>query len=216
MKRSIALLMIIPLLSLAGGCKYFSRDKAKDEYKLAVESRPLEVPPDLDSPANSGAMVIPELRPSSSDPIGSVRREDGALVLGAPPAGAPTASATVPPGPGVSLAGDGLLVADAVASTWRRVGLALERSGAARIVASDEAGSSYEIETAAEVASKPGWFKRTITLGMAKGTVTAPVRLKIQVNGEGESSRVHVEGADDEAGRAAARQVLDTLRQRLS
>lgn len=216
MKRSIALLMILPLLLLAGGCKYFSRDSAKDEYKRAVESRPLEVPPDLDAPANSGAMVIPEVRSAPSDPAGSVRRADGALVLGAPPTGSPQASATVPSAPGVALGGEGLLVADAPANTWRRVGLALERSGAATIVARDEAGASYEIETAGEVVSKPGWFKRAITFGKAKGTVSAPVRLKVQVSEEGESSRVRIEGADDEAGREAARQVLETLRQRLS
>ncbi|ANB18696.1 hypothetical protein [Dokdonella koreensis] len=220
MKRTIALLMLLPLLLLAGGCKYFSRESAKDEYKRAVESRPLEVPPDLDAPANSGAMVIPEARPSaSSDPAGSVRREDGALVLGAPPAGDTSATAEPPPvsaSPGVKVGGEGLLVSDSVESTWRRVGLALQRSGAATVVASDEATSSYDVETAGEVVSKPGWFKRTVTLGMAKDKVSAPVRLKIRVSGEGEGSRVSIEGADDEAGRAAADGVLAALRQRLS
>jgi len=35
------------------------------------------------------------------------------------------------------------------------------------------------VETAAQVVAKPGWFKKTITLGMAKGKTTSQARLKL-------------------------------------
>jgi uncharacterized lipoprotein len=126
-----------------------------------------------------------------------------------------SAAAVAAPTPAV-LTGDALHVADTVDSTWNRVGLALERSGAATVLARDEAGRSYDVQTAGQVTSKPGWFKKVVTLGMAKGTTTAQVRLKLRVTAEGDGSKVGVEGAADEASKNAAQALLATLKQRLS
>jgi uncharacterized lipoprotein len=114
------------------------------------------------------------------------------------------------------LSGNGLSVSDAVANTWSRVGLALERSGAATIVNRDDAGYTYTVETTGTTTTKPGWFKRAITLGRAGNKTTARVQLTVRVAAEGSGSRVSVEGADDEASRDAARALLQTLRERLS
>ena len=47
--------------SLLGGCGFMHRhfDRKNDDYKRAVESRPLEVPPDLDTPSSNGALSVP-------------------------------------------------------------------------------------------------------------------------------------------------------------
>ncbi len=117
---------------------------------------------------------------------------------------------------GATLSGDGLVVADAVASTFRRVGFALERSGAAKVLGHDEAASTYSVETTGQTTTRPGWFKRAITLGHARNKVTARVQLTVRVSAAGNGSRVSIEGANDEASRDAARALLTTLRERLS
>ena len=45
---------------------------------------------------------------------------------------------------------------------------------------------------------------------------TAQVRLKLRVAAEGNGSKVSVEGATDDASKAAAQALLTTLKQRLS
>ena len=119
-------------------------------------------------------------------------------------------------GAGASIGGNGLSVADSVESTWARVGLALERSGAATILSRDGASRTYTVQTTGQATSKPGWFKRVITLGHAGGTTTAQVQLTVRVVADGASSKVAVEGATDEASQNAARALLATLQQRLT
>lgn len=87
--RSILRIAAIAALALAvlgtSGCKWFR--KTNDLYAQSPETRPLEVPPDLDRPNTDGAMALP--------PSGSVTRSS----VGATPAG--TDSAT-----GFTVAGD--------------------------------------------------------------------------------------------------------------
>lgn len=214
MRRNICtLLAVLVSASLLGGCGFLHRhfERKNDEYKTAVESRPLEVPPDLDTPNSAGALTVPAAGARAATPA-----------PGAAPASAGIdAGATAPPPvvagvPGALLSGNGLTVSDAVANTWSRVGLALERSGAATIVNRDESGYTYTVETTGTTTTKPGWFKRAITLGRAGNKTTARVQLTVRVAAEGSGSRVSVEGADDEASRDAARALLQTLRERLS
>jgi uncharacterized lipoprotein len=206
MMSLLALALVAPL----AGCSFFHRDKG-DAYRQSAQERPLEVPPDLDTPNSSSALVIPPApgaATASSSPDAMV-----------PPAAAP-ADVAPPPAvagvPGVSLSGEGLLVTDTPASTWKRVGLALERSGAATITARDESGATYTVNTTGQTTTRPGWFKRAITLGRASNKVTARVQLTVRVSAEGGGSRVAIEGASDEASRDAAQALLRTLRERLS
>jgi uncharacterized lipoprotein len=201
---------------LLSGCGFFNRhfQKQNDEYKTSVQERPLEVPPDLDKPNTASALVIPPAGSAASAPATDTSSAT-------PPTAATPATSATPPvavstAPGVTLAGDSLQINDAVDNAWNRVGMALERSGAATVLARDEAGRSFDVQTTGQTTSKPGWFKRAITLGMAKSKTTAQVRLKVRVDADGAGSKVTVEGANDEASRDAARSLLATLKQRLS
>lgn len=198
---------------LLAGCGFIDRHfhKKNDEYKTSVQERPLEVPPDLDKPNTSGALTIPEPGSAAPAATGDASAPPGAVASASP--GVATAPAAATP---VIMSGDSLHVMDTVDSAWSRVGLALERSGAATILARDEAGRSYDVQTIGQTTEKPGLFKRVVTLGMAKGKTTAQVRLKLRVTAEGDGSKIAVEGAGDEASKSAAQALLATLKQRLS
>lgn len=211
-----ALLLAVIASCLLAGCGWFNRNKKDDLYKTSVQERPLEVPPDLDRPNTAAALTIPNVG-AAAPAAAPASAPPGAAPQAAPVGAAATAPSTaVAAGPGATLSGDGLRVSDTVESTYSRVGLALERSGAATVLARDDATHSYDVQTASQTTSKPGWFKKAITLGMAKGKTTAAVRLKIVVTGDGAGSKVSVEGATDDASRDAARALLATLSQRLS
>jgi len=211
-----ALAILVAAGSLLGGCSWFHRhsEKQANEYKTGVQERPLEVPPDLDKPSTAGALTIPEVG-SPAAPVGTAPADVDAAPAGtaAPVAAAPAAGEAAPP---ALLGADGLHVMDSVDSTWNRVGLAIERSGAATVLARDEAQRTFDVQTTGQVVEKPGWFKKTITLGMAKGKTTAQVKLKLRVAAEGNGSKVTVEGASDEASQQAAQALLSTLKSRLS
>ena len=211
-----ALAILVAAGSLLGGCSWFHRhsEKQANEYKTGVQERPLEVPPDLDKPSTAGALTIPEVG-SPAAPVGTAPADVAAAPAGtaAPVAAAPAAGEAAPP---ALLGADGLHVMDSVDSTWNRVGLAIERSGAATVLARDEAQRTFDVQTTGQVVEKPGWFKKTITLGMAKGKTTAQVKLKLRVAAEGNGSKVTVEGASDEASQQAAQALLSTLKSRLS
>ncbi|MET0232892.1 MAG: hypothetical protein ABW186_18320 [Rhodanobacteraceae bacterium] len=215
-----ALAILVAASSLLGGCSWFHRhsEKQANEYRTGVQERPLEVPPDLDKPNTAAALTIPEVGSPASSPAGGTAPAG----MGSASAGTATAAAAVPgtaPGgaaPPAMLGPDGLHVLDSVDSTWNRVGLAIERSGAATITARDEAQRTFDVQTTGQVVEKPGWFKKTITLGMAKGKTTAQVSLKLRVAAEGDGSKVTVEGASDDASREAAQALLSTLKSRLS
>lgn len=114
-----ALIGLITVTLLAtSGCGWF-RSK-KDPYKNAAESRPLEIPPDLDQPKTDPAMRIPDVaRPPASASISAVPQtlvSDGQFVL-----------------------------ADTLDSAWRRVGLALERMDGVTVGARSEALGTTEV-----------------------------------------------------------------------
>lgn len=221
MRRDIKALTIALAASLLASCGWFDRHFHKEdtEYKTSVQERPLEVPPDLDKPNTSGALTIPE-QGGAAAPVAS--SDASAPPAPAPMAAAPaTGEAPVTTAPTAStaaaiLSGDALHISDTVDSVWNRVGLAMERSGAATILARDEAQRTYDVQTTAQVVEKPGWFKKTITLGMAKGTTTAAAHLKLRVTAEGDGSKVSVEGASDDASKHAAQALLTTIKQRLN
>jgi uncharacterized lipoprotein len=203
--------LLVAIVSLAG-CGFVHRHFGRDDtaYRKAAQDRPLEIPPDLDTPSSSGALTIPQAGAVSSS--------------AASPTAAPSASSTAPNSlppsaamqPGVQIGGDGLSVADSVESAWGRVGLAIERSGTATLIERDAAAHAYTVETTGHTTEKAGWFKRAITLGHATRKVAAKVRLVVRVSADGSGSKVAVEGASDDASRDAARSLLAALRQRLS
>lgn len=220
MRRDIrALAISLTAGCFLAGCGWFHSHKHDEDYKTGVQERPLEVPPDLDKPNTTGALVIPDAGTAAPAPVAPGEAAPTAVpgTAAAPATGAEaTAPVATAPATAVVIAGDTLHVADTVDSTWNRVGLAMEHSGAATILARDEAGRTYDVQTAGQVVSKPGWFKKAITLGMAKGKTTAQVRLKLRVMAEGDGSKVTVEGATDDASKEAAQALLATIKSRLS
>ncbi|AKC87584.1 hypothetical protein [Pseudoxanthomonas suwonensis] len=76
-RAAAAVLLASTVVATLGGCSWF-RKGPKGDYALAVEQRPLEVPPDLTLPDASGAMALP--------PAGGQR----ASAPGAAPAASPS------------------------------------------------------------------------------------------------------------------------------
>ena len=205
-----ALVLVAVSSLLLGGCSWFSRNKDRTEYQGAAQTRPLEVPPDLDSPAGTSALTIP----SASGPAVGVR-DGGTLVLGRP-ADANVAPPTTIGSTTVATASNSLTVPDGAASTWRRVGLALERIDGTSIVSRDESAMSYDIRTTGKTVQKAGWFKRAITFGKATKTVGNAVSVQVRVSADGDNSTVQVEGGESAADAAAVRNLIENLRSRLN
>ncbi|HVJ63571.1 MAG TPA: hypothetical protein VM555_12775 [Tahibacter sp.] len=165
-----------------GACSWF---KPKSDWDKAVEARPLEVPPDLETPPRTNDMVVPE-------------------------AGGAAATADAPRRAARAATGiDGLHVADSVGNAWQRIGLALERANIGQVASKDEAGHTYELTLTStrEKAEQGGWIKRLFT---RKKMETVTERVNIGVSADGEGSRVSVSGDA-----AAVRRVVALLRERL-
>jgi uncharacterized lipoprotein len=114
-------------------------------YEDARETPPLVVPAGMSRPAANPALQIPAIT-ASTGAIGTAPPSIGqavATVRG----GSARASAEV------------IRVADEAPSAYRRVGLALERSGCCRVISRNEAALSFEVE-AIERREKPGFFAR--------------------------------------------------------
>jgi uncharacterized lipoprotein len=193
--RIVAALLLVAVM--LPGCGLFGR---KSDYQQSRESRPLEIPPDLDTPVTSTALTIPV-----EGSGGSAARATTADSAG---------SAPPPPAPVVAGAASSLRVSDSVSGAWRRVGLALERSQVAEIVSRDETAATYTLTgTTTTRQAEGGVLKRMFTRDkVSTGIVTRIVR----VVADGAQSSVRVE---DESGAPVddelARRVIEALRQRL-
>jgi uncharacterized lipoprotein len=152
-RRAVSLALIALLLSTAG-CSWW---RGRTGYENSPESRPLEIPPDLDTPTTDPAMQIPAAT------------------------GASTTAA----------AARSFIVADAAASTWRRLGLALERIDGVTIDSRAELLSVYNVS-----------FQGSSFL--------------VKVAAEGEGSRISTVNADgQELTTGAAALLLSRLKERL-
>jgi len=186
---------------LLSGCGLFGRSNS---YENSRASTPLEVPPDLDAPSTSGALEIPEAEAATTSDGTAATASDTAV--SAPPATAYTPQAVV--------AGDesSLNLADAPAGAWRRIGLALQRSGVGELVSSDEAAGTYTLKT--EVVQREGGMISKL-FNRDKVTTENATRV-VRVAAAGEGSTITIE---DENGQTvedeAARRVIAALKQRL-
>jgi uncharacterized lipoprotein len=137
--------------------------RAPSPYAQSPENRPLEVPPDLSLPTTTQAMRIP------------------------PVAAAPAAPARA----ALAASSAAFVVADSKASTWRRVGLALERIDGVEIRERVELVGAYNVNFRGE-------------------------SLLVNIADDGANARVSAVGGDGrESGSAAASALLGELRQRL-
>lgn len=193
--KKTSLLVALPAVALSGlllsGCGAFRSHKAWD---TAQQESPLEIPPSLDRPSTSEALVIPP-----------------------PGANQPTANGAVAR---VGAAGgqitDGFVLADSVDNAYRRVGQALEGGNLGQLVGHDDAAHSYTLSVSDAVArqKKKGFFGRMF--GRDKGDSTrAPGAGSHQVLVSITSSGTSASQVRAEGNAAAVAKVIDTLKSRL-
>jgi hypothetical protein len=155
-----------------GACSAFSSHP--DYYTKAAEARPLEVPPDLDTPPGANELVVPNTGP-----------------------GAAAAAAT-----GVSAApqlpsNTELHVDSGAVDTWKNVGSVLQRSKLGTVSSRDEATHSYSFAFDAEVeapTSESHWYSSVLHhLGFGGGErITHAVTVRVSDDNGG--SRISVDG----------------------
>ncbi|SFS01357.1 hypothetical protein SAMN05216570_1515 [Dyella sp. OK004] len=199
MKKS-PLVVALPVLALSAlllsGCGMFRSQKA---WEAAKQESPLEIPPGLDTPSTSAALVIPE--PGANNPT--------------------TNGATARVGKGGSVIADGFVLSDNVDNTYRRVGQALEQGDIGQVIAHDDAAHTYTLSVVASAvkASKPGLFSRVFGGGKkdapAASSASAPGasahQVQVTIGNSGQNaSEVRAQGDS-----AAVAKVVDTLKSRL-
>jgi uncharacterized lipoprotein len=193
--KKTSLLVALPAVALSGlllsGCGAFRSHKAWD---TAVQEAPLEIPPSLDRPSTSDALVIPP-----------------------PGANQPTANgATASVGSAGGQITDGFVLADSVDNAYRRVGQVLESGNLGEVVGHDDAAHSYTLNVSDAVAQqkKKGFFGRLF--GRDKGSSArapgaASHQVQVSINGSGTAaSEIRAEG-----NAAAVGKVIDALKSRL-
>lgn len=190
MKKS-SLLAVVPAVVLSAllvsGCGIFRSHKA---WKTAQQEAPLEIPPGLDRPSTTAALVIPP-----------------------PGANAPAANdVSAASGPVT----DGFVLSDPVDSAYRRVGQALEGDTLGKVVSHDDTAHSYVLSvTGANAAqAKSGFFGRLFGRDKkagddAPGSSAHEVRVNIGTSGTS-GSEVRAQGNS-----AAVGKVIDGLKSRL-
>lgn len=193
MKKS-SLALAVPALVLSGlmlsGCGMFRSHKSWDTAK---QESPLEIPPGLDTPSASEALVIPP--PGANQPTTS-----GAT------AAAMGASATIT---------DGFVLSDAVDAAYQRVGQAIEQGHIGQVQAHDDAAHTYTVTVMASASptKKPGFFGRMFGRGKnnADAPGATPQQVNIAVSPSGQSgSEVRAQGSA-----AAVAKTVDALKAQL-
>lgn len=111
LRRAVLAAMLVAVAA-GSGCSWF---RGKSGYESAPESRPLEVPPDLDAPVSDASMTVPAVAGAKSN----------------------TGRTAV--------TGEAFVLSDALEGAWRRVGLALERLDGVTVGERDEAASVYNV-----------------------------------------------------------------------
>jgi hypothetical protein len=190
--KKTSFVVALPTVVLAGlllsGCGMFRSQKAWDR---AQQEAPLEIPPGLDTPSASAALVIPP-----------------------PGANAPTANGvTAQPGGTVT---DGFVLTDSVDTAYQRVGKMLEGGALGQLTARDDTAHTYSLSgvpASAAPAKKHGFFGRLF--GRDKSSDAAAGagngQVQISVNPSGTSgSEVRAQGDA-----AAVAKVIDTLKAQL-
>lgn len=194
--KKTSLLVALPAVALSGlllsGCGMFRSHKAWD---TAQQESPLEIPPTLDRPSTSDALVIP--------PVG---------------ANQPTANgATASVGAAGGQIADGFVLADNVDNAYHRVGQVLESGSLGQLVGHDDTAHSYTLSVSDAIAKqkKKGFFGRMFghdkgdSASTAGGAGSHQVQVSISSSGTS-ASEIRAEG-----NAAAVAKVIDTLKSRL-
>jgi len=144
--RTATLALLVVAVFAASGCRWFRRN---NPYNQSAETRPLEVPPDLDRPSTAAALGAPT----------SVTRSgmSGTPVQGAapaqPPAGQPAvaqppaaqAPASAAQSPAASASGSGFTVPGERDAVFNQVGEALAAVPGATIASKAQLLGTYDV-----------------------------------------------------------------------
>jgi hypothetical protein len=191
--KKTSLLVTLPAVVLSGlllsGCGIFRPHKA---WAGAQQESPLEIPPSLDRPSTSDALVIPP--PGANQPT--------------------AAGVTASVGPSAQIA-DGFVLADSVDNTYRRVGQVLESGSLGQLVAHDDASHSYTLNVSgASTKQKKGFFGRLFGHhddDAAGAPAAGAHQVQVRIGSSGTTaSEIRAEG-----NAAAVAKVIDTLKSRL-
>jgi uncharacterized lipoprotein len=191
-KSSFALAFTAVVMSalMLSGCGMFRSHK---EWDKAKQESPLEIPPGLNTPSTSAALVIPE-----------------------PGAGAP---ASADGGPTAAPVSDGFVTAGDVDAVYRRVGETLGAGDLGQVLAHDDTAHTYQVAVVrASVENNKGFFKRMFSsnkdkdqsAGNGQGSTKYTRQVTITVSPSGSGSEVRAQGDN-----AAVRKVVDSLKSRM-
>lgn len=189
--KKTSLVVAVPVLAISlvtlSGCGMFRSHK---QWEAAKQESPLEIPPGLDTPSTSAALVIPP-----------------------PGANTPTANgATAAVGSAPATITDGFVLNEGVQNAYQRIGQALEAGDIGKVTAHDDASYSYQLDVVAPtMTKKPGFFGRMFGRGKkdeGNGN-TYPVQLAISASGSN-AAEVRAQGEP-----AAVAKVIDALKARL-
>ncbi|QAU22964.1 hypothetical protein EO087_02305 [Dyella sp. M7H15-1] len=188
-KTSLAVALALTGLLLSG-CGMFRSERA---WQNAKQETPLEIPPGLDTPSATAALVIPPAggnQPTANGATARVGSTPGAIT-------------------------DGFILADSVDETYRRVGEALANGDIGTLQAHDDALHTYNLNVMAsdQPVEKAGFFGRMFGKGSSSssGPNVAPRSVVVSINSSGQgSSEVRAQGES-----AAVAKVVDSLKSRL-
>ena len=196
--KKTSLLVALPAIALSGlllsGCGMFRSHSA---WQKARQEAPLEIPPSLDRPSTSDALVIPP--PGANQPTAN---------------GATAAVAGVPGQAGQI--SDGFVHAGSLDSVYRQVGEVLGDGKAGELVSHDDATHSYVVSvTGADTGKKRGFFSRLFGRHHDDSASTAgngahQVQVNVESRGD-DTSEIRAQG--DSLGAVA--KVIDRLKSKL-
>lgn len=192
--KKTSLLVAVPALALSGlllaGCGMFRSHKA---WETATQESPLEIPPSLDTPSASAALIIPP-----------------------PGANRPNANgATANVGSAAGQIADGFIAAGSVDVTYQKVGQLLADGKLGEVVGHDDAAHSYTLAVSGVASHKKRGFvgrlfhREKRNDASASGGAAPQVVVTIGTSGA-DASEVRAEG-----GAAAVGKVIDTLKPQL-
>lgn len=187
--------MLMAAVVALTGCGVFGGGDS--DFDLARESRPLEIPPDLDIPVTNSAMAVPGGRGSVTSAPGSAVGSGKAEIRyeGSTPY---------------------LVVGDGAEGTWRRVGLALERAEIP-IEDRDRSSGQYLIDysDAEAKANQPGFFSKVFLFKRGPEDFSGLYQVVVVKLENGQSRITLLDEDGNQAGQQVSEKVLSALRQRL-
>lgn len=195
--KKTSLLVALPAVALSGlllsGCGMF---RSHNAWQEAQQKAPLEIPPSLDRPSTSDALVIPP--PGANQPTAS---------------GATAAVAGVPGQAGQI--SDGFMHPGNADSIYQRVGQVLADGSLGQVLSHDDATRTYVVSVTGEAKKKRGFFGRLFGGHKEDAASTS--------GGGVHEVQIHIEGSGDDASEIRAQSdslavvasVIDSLKSKL-